>query len=99
MFIKVYVVFEEAITICNYLIDFPILGQLLLLVLNEHRIRFLKIVDFKIQSVYHTLEFGDVGLSLMDPDRGFFDGLGSRIQLLVKLISPVDKCSSLIIKD
>lgn len=49
--------------------------------------------------MYHTLEFGDVSLSLVDPDRGFLNRLGSGIELFVELIGPVDECSALIIED
>lgn len=49
--------------------------------------------------MYHTLEFGDVCLGLVDPDGGLLNRLRPGIQLLVELIGPVDECPALIIED
>ena len=49
--------------------------------------------------MYHTLEFGDVCLGLVDPDGGLLNRLRPRIQLLVQLIGPIDECPALIIED
>ena len=49
--------------------------------------------------MYNTLEFGDVCLGLVNPDRGLLDRLRPRIQLLVELIGPIDECPALIIED
>lgn len=49
--------------------------------------------------MYHTLEFGDVCLGLVDPDGGLLNRLRPGIQLLVQLIGPIDECPALIIED
>lgn len=81
------------------IIFLTILRQLLLLVLHEHGIGLLEIVDFEVQAVNHTFEFGNVCLGLVNPDRGLLDGLCPGVQLLVELIGSIYESPALIIKN
>ena len=81
------------------IIFLTIFGQFLLLVLHKHRVRLLKIVDFEIQAVYHTLEFGNVCLGLVNSDWGLLDGFCPGVQLLVELVGPIDESPALIVEN
>jgi hypothetical protein len=56
-----------------------ILGQFLFLVFNKDSVGSLELVDLKIESMDHTLQFGDISLGLVDLDGSFFSLFGSLV--------------------
>jgi hypothetical protein len=63
----------------SQIVFLTVLGQFLFLVFDKDSVGSLELVNLKIESMDHTLQFGDISLSLVDLDGSFFGLFGSLI--------------------